>query len=99
MTATPGPYHIEGRTIYARDPDGRHRWNATVDTLRGHRDVTRQELDSVVRLLATSWEMREALRGMLEAFECGPESGVSDCEAIKAVQIARHALAQSGDTP
>jgi hypothetical protein len=87
MTATPGPYYTEGRTIYARDPDGRHRWNATVDTLRGHRDVTRQELDSVVRLLAASWDLRRLLARIVERNRTPDD--VADPDVVEARRLLR----------
>ena len=91
---TPGPWLIEGRTIYSLM---HHGWNRGVEVLKNRfwascyhdRSVTDEEAEANARLIAAAPELLEALQMFLDDYES------SEGDAQSCARVARAAIAKA----
>ena len=94
---TPGPWLVEGRTVYALNDDGYNRFSALVQDAHTPGD----ELEANARLIAAAPELLEALEDIAndyaERFDMDSQSTNPGMKVV--VENARAAIAKARGTP
>lgn len=77
---TPGPWMVEGRTVYALNEDGYNRFSALVQDAHTPGD----ELEANAQLIAAAPELLEALEQFVAWVDAPCESAFSDSQLASA---------------
>lgn len=99
---TPGPWHVEGSTVYSLNAEGTNRFFAFFHQGWGDEPGARTptaEVEAVARLAATAPELRDALSKLLGAYErLKPlHYSLSDAEKQARAALSKAVPAAQGD--